>query len=147
MAEQFGVDGVRYMVLREVPFERDADVSFDGFARRYNADLANDFGNLLNRTLNMTGRYLDGRLPPATEANQAADAELRATAERVVAAYHDAMGRHHLGEALAAMMELARAANGYAEGQAPWSLVKAGDRGSPRASVVPRRSMLRFSNP
>ena len=60
MAALIGVDGVRYVVLREVPFERDADVSYDGFVRRYNADLANDFGNLLNRTLNMTGRYLDG---------------------------------------------------------------------------------------
>ena len=56
MVAKFGVDGVRYMVLAEVPFERDADVTFDGFARRYNADLANDFGNLLNRTLNMTGQ-------------------------------------------------------------------------------------------
>src|SRR6188508_1956648 len=57
MADQFGVDGVRYIVLREVPFERDADVTYDGYVRRYNADLANDFGNLLNRTLNMTTRY------------------------------------------------------------------------------------------
>ena len=55
------------MVLREVPFDRDADVSFDGFVRRYNADLANDFGNLLNRTLNMTGRYLDGERAAADE--------------------------------------------------------------------------------
>ena len=126
-AETFGVDGVRYMVLREVPFDRDADVSTEAFVRRYNADLANDLGNLVNRTVSMSRRYLDGRLPPVTDATQAADRELQATAERVVAAYHDAMERHHLHEALAAMMELAQAANGYAEGQAPWSLVKAGD--------------------
>ena len=126
-AQTFGVDGVRYMVLREVPFDRDADVSTEAFVRRYNADLANDLGNLVNRTVSMSSRYLDGHLPPVTDATDAADTELRATAERVVAAYHDAMGRHHLHEALAAMMELAQAANGYAEGQAPWSLVKAGN--------------------
>ena len=48
-----GADGARYVTLREVPFDRDADVSWDSFVRRYNADLANDFGNLLNRTVSM----------------------------------------------------------------------------------------------
>ena len=57
----FGSDGARYVVLREVPFDRDAEVSWDSFVRRYNADLANDFGNLVNRTVSMAGRYLDGR--------------------------------------------------------------------------------------
>ena len=59
----FGSDGARYVVLREVPFDRDAEVSWDSFVRRYNADLANDFGNLVNRTVSMTGRYLDGVRP------------------------------------------------------------------------------------
>jgi methionyl-tRNA synthetase len=126
-AATFGVDGVRYMVLREVPFDRDADVSTEAFVRRYNADLANDLGNLVNRTVSMSARYLGGSLPALTDAGQPADLELRATAERVVAAYHAAMAEHHLDQALASMMELVRAANGYAEGQAPWSLAKAGD--------------------
>ena len=129
MADRFGVDGVRYAVLREVPFDRDSNVTLDGFVRRYNADLANDLGNLVNRTVSMSARYLDRQLPPVADATEAADTDLRATAERAVADYHAAMERHHLDEALAAMMELAQAANGYAEGQAPWSLVKAGDVG------------------
>src|SRR3954447_7424955 len=58
-----GADGARFVTLREVPFDRDTDVSWDSFIRRYNADLANDYGNLLNRTLSMTGRYLDGVRP------------------------------------------------------------------------------------
>ena len=70
MVAQMGVDGVRYVVLREVPFDRDADVSLDGFLRRYNADLANDFGNLLNRTLNMTSRYLEGERPEPAAARR-----------------------------------------------------------------------------
>ena len=56
----FGVDGVRYLVLREIPFDRDGDVTLEGLVRRYNADLANDLGNLLNRTVSMANRYLDG---------------------------------------------------------------------------------------
>ncbi len=64
----FGADGARYVALREVPFDRDADVSWDSFVRRYNADLANDFGNLVNRTVSMVGRYLGGARPaPAAE--------------------------------------------------------------------------------
>jgi methionyl-tRNA synthetase len=127
MADLFGVDGVRYAVLREVPFERDADVTYDGFVRRYNADLANDLGNLLNRTVSMTNRYLSGRLPPVTDATAAADRKLQTTAERAVDAYGDAMARHRLADGLTAMMDLAGAANGYAESQAPWSLNKAGE--------------------
>jgi len=127
MADTFGVDGVRYVVLREVPFDRDADVTYDGFVRRYNADLANDLGNLVNRTVSMSARYLDGHLPSPADASQPADTELRAIAERSVAAYHDAMSRHHLDEALAAMMAIVGAANGYAESQAPWALAKAGE--------------------
>jgi methionyl-tRNA synthetase len=126
-ADTFGVDGVRYVVLREVPFDRDADVTYDGFVRRYNADLANDLGNLVNRTVSMSKRYREGRLPAVTDATQPADDEIRAAAARVIATYHAAMERHHLDEALAAIMELAGAVNGYAEGQAPWSLNKAGD--------------------
>jgi methionyl-tRNA synthetase len=125
-AATFGVDGVRYMVLREVPFDRDADVSTEAFVRRYNADLANDLGNLVNRTVSMSARYLEGRLPSLADATQPADLELRATTEHVVAAYHAAMGEHHPDQALAAMMELVGAANGYAESQAPWALARDG---------------------
>ncbi len=127
MADRFGVDGIRYVVLREVPFERDADVTFDGFIRRYNADLANDLGNLVNRTVSMTNRYLDGSLPPLQPSGIEADEAMGATAERVVAAYGTAMEGHLLADALSAMMELVGAANGYAESQAPWSLNKAGE--------------------
>jgi len=126
-ADQLGVDGTRYVVLREVPFDRDADVTWDGFIRRYNADLANDLGNLVNRTVSMSARYLDGVLPPVTDAVQAPDLGVRDLAERVVAAYRAAMDRQHIDEALAAMMELVGAVNGYAESQAPWALHRAGE--------------------
>jgi methionyl-tRNA synthetase len=125
MSDLFGVDGVRYLVLREVPFDRDGDVTFDGMVRRYNADLANDLGNLVNRTVSMSARYVDGALrAPANPVE--ADRELQHAAERAIASYHAAVTRLHFDEALAAVIELTRAANGYVESQAPWSLNKSG---------------------
>ena len=123
----FGVDGVRYLVLREVPFDRDGDVTFDGFLRRYNADLANDLGNLVNRTVSMSSRYLGGSLPPLAGSSAPADTQLSDAAARNISVYHDAMTRLQFDEALAAVIDLTRAANGYIESQAPWALNKAGD--------------------
>ena len=116
----FGVDGIRYLVLREIPFDRDADITLEGLVRRYNADLANDLGNLLNRTVSMANRYLDGQLPALAQTDAEADVDLRAAAARAWDGYRDAMQRQHLDEALAAMIDLVRAGNGYAESQAPW---------------------------
>jgi methionyl-tRNA synthetase len=124
---RFGVDGVRYLVLREVPFDRDGDVTGEALVRRYNADLANDLGNLVNRTVSMVGRYFDGRGPAAPTAADGADGELRAAAAGGVERYRAAMGRLHFDEALAALGDITRAGNGYAESQAPWVLAKAGD--------------------
>ena len=126
-ARLFGVDGIRYLVLREIPFDRDGDITFEGLVRRYNADLANDLGNLVNRTISMSARYLGGSLPPLGPGDAVADAELRASAESSVGTYRAAMERQHLDEALAAVIALTRSANGYAESQAPWSLNKAGE--------------------
>jgi methionyl-tRNA synthetase len=125
MSDLFGVDGVRYLVLREVPFDRDGDVTFEGMVRRYNADLANDLGNLVNRTVSMSARYVDGALrAPANPVE--ADRELQEAAGRAIASYHGAVTRLHFDEALAAVIDLTRAANGYVESQAPWSLNKNG---------------------
>ena len=128
MADQLGVDGVRYVVLREVPFDRDADVSYDGFIRRYNADLANDFGNLLNRTLNMTSRYVDGERP-AAGAGDLADAWAGACRR-----YGEAMERYLLHDALAALWEFVGEANRHVEREQPWALAKAAKSGDERAA-------------
>jgi methionyl-tRNA synthetase len=123
----FGVDGIRYLVLREIPFDRDADVTLDGLVRRYNADLANDLGNLVNRTVSMSGRYLGGSLPSVRMADAPADVELRTAVQRAIEAYHAAMKSLHFDEALGAVMQVSGAVNGYAESQAPWSLKGAGE--------------------
>jgi methionyl-tRNA synthetase len=125
----FGSDGARYVALREVPFDRDAEVSWDSFIRRYNADLANDFGNLVNRTVAMTNRYLDGERPgPGDEGSLAAvaGAALRAYGERLDACL--------LHDALAALWTLVEAANRLVDAEKPWELAKAAKTGDTAAN-------------
>jgi methionyl-tRNA synthetase len=130
MADRFGVDGVRYMVLREVPFDRDADVSFESFTRRYNADLANDFGNLLNRTLTMAARYIEGERPSAGP-----DDELAVAWSRAWRTYSERMDKYLLHDALAALWEFVGEANRFVDREQPWTLAKqakAGDEAAAR---------------
>jgi methionyl-tRNA synthetase len=117
----FGSDGARYVSLREVPFDKDAEVSWDSFVRRYNADLANDFGNLVNRTVSMAGRYLDGRRPAA---RPAADATLASAWSRTVATYAEKLDALLLHDALAALWDFVGEANRFVEAEQPWALAK-----------------------
>lgn len=119
-----GTDGARYVVLREVAFDRDTEVSWDSFVRRFNADLANDFGNLVNRTVSMTNRYLDGRRPGPT------DGSLATGWPAILAAHDTALDAYLLHDALAALWEFVGAANRLVDAERPWDLhraVRAGD--------------------
>ncbi|HEY7600058.1 MAG TPA: methionine--tRNA ligase, partial [Candidatus Limnocylindrales bacterium] len=131
MAATFGVDGVRYVVLREVPFDRDGDVSYDGFVRRYNADLANDFGNLLNRTLNMTARYLDGARPAP---RPVADAPLATAWEQAWHRYAKRLESFLLHDAIAGVWEFVGAANRLVDAEQPWALAKQAAAGDDAAA-------------
>jgi methionyl-tRNA synthetase len=124
-----GADGARFVTLREVPFDRDTDVSWDSFVRRYNADLANDYGNLLNRTLSMTGRYLDGERPPVSR-----DGELARAWVTTFQRYGQHLQACLLHEALADLWGFVGSANRYVDAQQPWALAKqakAGDEAAP----------------
>jgi methionyl-tRNA synthetase len=123
-----GSDGARYVTLREVAFDRDTEVSWDSFVRRYNADLANDFGNLVNRTVSMANRYLGGERPAAVGGPLAA-----AWAERL-AASDAAFGRNLLHEALAALWEFVGAANRFVDAEKPWELARAAKAGDDAAA-------------
>jgi len=128
VVKALGTDGARYVTLREVPFDRDADVSWNSFVRRYNADLANDFGNLVNRSLTMTGRYLAGeRTAPARAGTLAA--AWPAQLER----YETSLGGCLLHEALAALWEFVGEANRFVETERPWVLAKAAKGGDAMA--------------
>jgi methionyl-tRNA synthetase len=122
----FGTDGARYVVLREVPFDKDADVSWDGFVRRYNADLANDFGNLVNRTVTMAGRYLGGERPAPRPAVESPLAEGWAD---TLARYGEAIDGCLLHEALAELWEFVGGANKTVDAEQPWVLAKAASGG------------------
>jgi methionyl-tRNA synthetase len=122
-------DGARYVSLREVAFDRDTEVSWDSFVRRYNADLANDFGNLVNRTVSMANRYLDGERPAPTEGSLAfAWTERRA-------AYRTAVEACLLHSALAELLEFVGAANRFVDAEKPWELAKAAKAGDSEAAT------------
>jgi methionyl-tRNA synthetase len=125
----FGQDGARYVVLREVPFDRDAEVSWDSFVRRYNADLANDFGNLLNRTVSMTNRYLEGERPAP------AGGPLADVAGGALATYVERLEGCLLHEALTALWTIVENANRYVDNRRPWDLAKAAKSGDEAAST------------
>jgi methionyl-tRNA synthetase len=118
----FGTDGARYVLLREVPFDRDAEVSWDSFVRRYNADLANDFGNLVNRTVSMTRRYLQGVRPmPRTAWESPLGDGWPATLGR----YVDALEGCRLHDALGELWDFVGRSNRLVDAEKPWELAKA----------------------
>jgi methionyl-tRNA synthetase len=117
----FGSDGARYAVLREVPFDRDAEVSWDSFVRRYNADLANDFGNLVNRTVSMTNRYLGGERP----APGSGETPLRERWAETLRTYADRLDTCLLHDALAELWTFVGDANKLVDAEQPWTLAKA----------------------
>ena len=131
MVVALGTDGTRYVALCEVPFDRDAEVSWDSFVRRYNADLANNFGNLVNRTVSMTNRYLDGARPAPGVAGGSALAEGWAnTIERV----RDRLEACLLHDALAELWEFVGRANKTVDAERPWDLAKAAKAGDTAAA-------------
>ena len=123
LAAAYGVDALRYFLLREVPFGADGDFSRAKLVNRLNVELANDLGNLAQRTLSLIARNCDGRLP-ARAALTESDAALRAAAEALPGAVGERLGRQALHEALEECWRLIRAANAYIDQQAPWALRK-----------------------
>jgi methionyl-tRNA synthetase len=123
MVRTYGADAFRYFLLREVPFGLDGDFSRKALVHRVNSELANDFGNLVNRTLGMLGKYFGGTIPaPAPPGEE--DLALIAKSREVVAAVDEAMEDLEFHKALAAAWELVKAGNKYVDASAPWVLAK-----------------------
>jgi methionyl-tRNA synthetase len=124
LMKRFGADALRYFLARDMTFGQDASYSDEAFLERYNADLANALGNAASRTLSMTGRYLDGRVPAPTS-----DGPVPAAAEEAVAAYRRLMEQAEPNRALEAAWALLRAIDGHIQEQQPWARAKEGDAG------------------
>jgi methionyl-tRNA synthetase len=122
-SKEWGADALRYLLLRHVGFTDDVDVSPEIFTARYNADLANNLGNLVQRTVAMIGRYREGRIPPPARGGAS---ELRDMAERAVRAHDEAAARLAFDEALAAIFALVDATNLHYDQTKPWALAKSG---------------------
>jgi len=124
LAKKYGVDAVRYTLLRELPFGQDGDVSPVAFVKRVNFDLANDLGNLLNRTVSMVNKYFDGVVPRYNGHVTEFDAELEnfivSTVEKVEANFE----RMHFSALLADIWALVSRTNKYIDETSPWILAK-----------------------
>jgi len=123
LAEEFGVDAVRYYSLSEMPFAQDGSITYESVISKYNSDLANTLGNLVNRTVAMVNKYFEGVVyaPVATEA---VDEELISFAKDTVATYITKMDEYKVSEAIEAVMNLARRSNKYIDETMPWTLAK-----------------------
>ncbi|MGV7221646.1 MAG: methionine--tRNA ligase [Nitrospinales bacterium] len=134
LIDQFGVDVIRYFLLREVPFGLDGDFSHKALIGRINSDLANNLGNLLNRSLNMLDKYFEGVVPsPDTIGEE--DQTLIAKASEVIAEVHKLYDELAYSKILAKIWEFLDTTNQYINTTAPWNLQKT-DEGKKRLATV-----------
>jgi methionyl-tRNA synthetase len=128
IADKYGVDPLRYFLMAEMTLGQDASFTEEAFVLRYNADLANDLGNLASRALKMVAKNLDGQVPAPVK-DRVGDGELQL--ERTCLGAIEAMERHlasmSLDRGLAEVMGAVRAANKYFDAKAPWKMNKEGD--------------------
>ena len=134
----YGSDAVRYFLMREILFGADGDFSHMGFMTRYNADLANDLGNLAHRALSMTTKWLGGTIPSIDE-NTAADDALQAVADKAVAGFAENIEAMQVSTALESLWSLVQAGNKYIDDEEPWKLNREGN--TVRLSGVMRRCL------
>ncbi|MBC7953913.1 MAG: methionine--tRNA ligase, partial [Rhodospirillaceae bacterium] len=123
LIEKYGLDQVRYFLLREVPFGNDGDYSHRAMVTRMNSELANDYGNLAQRSLSMVAKNCGNAVPQHGQPNED-DREMLDAAHGLLPKVRDALDRQMFHEALEAMWMVIRAANGYVDRQAPWALKK-----------------------
>ncbi len=123
LAKRFGIDAVRYYLLSEIPFAQDGTITYESFITKFNTDLANTLGNLVNRSIAMTNKYFGGTVTKG-EIFDDFDRELIATAKESIEKYHNLMDIYRNADAVEAVMALARRCNKYIDETAPWALAK-----------------------
>ncbi len=123
LAKRFSTDAVRYYLLSEIPFAQDGTITYESFINKFNADLANTLGNLVNRSVAMTNKYFDGKVS-FKECDNEFDKDLIATAKEATQKYHSLMDIYRNADAVNAVMNLAKRCNKYIDETTPWSLAK-----------------------
>ena len=124
LIERYGLDSLRYYLLREVPFGSDGVFTPEGFVERINFDLANDLGNLLNRTVAMINKYFDGVIPVYKGSSNEFEKQLLAMNEETVVKYEEAMEKMEFSVALSSIWQLVSRTNKFIDETQPWVLAK-----------------------
>lgn len=123
LVRRFGVDAVRYYSLHEMPYAQDGNITYETFIARYNSDLANTLGNLVNRTVAMINKYFDGVIGSGENSGDFDD-ELKETCENAVAAVVKKMKTWHIADSLDIIWKIVDRANKYIDETMPWALAK-----------------------
>jgi len=144
LADYFGdADVLRYLLLREIAFDRDGDFTIEQALTRYNAELANELGNLFSRVLSMVNRYLDGKVPAWSDE---AAADLARLTDGVVDRYSDRMNELAFDEGLDALWSAVQAGNRYVEARKPWAQAKEDDKAPLEVTLRALLEVLRLSS-
>ena len=136
LVERYGVDAVRYYLTREINFGSDGSFSPEQFVERINADLANSYGNLLNRTVSMISKYFDGVIPEYKGQVTEFDSSLEGMIDATISSYESNMDDLKITDAIAAVNELVNRANKYIDETTPWALAKDESKRDELASVM-----------
>lgn len=123
LANVFGVDALRYIMLHEMPYERDGHLTLELMIERINTDLANIMGNLVNRSVSMVNKYFDGSIT-VNNVNEDIDTALIEEARTLIDRVSEKMDTHHVSDAISEVVSLFRSANKYIDETTPWTLAK-----------------------
>jgi len=123
LASRFGVDGVRYYALSEMPYANDGSITYENIINRFNTDLANNLGNLVNRTVAMTKKYFDGVIPAQGE-TEGVDSELKNCVAESITKFCGLMDDFRIAEAAECVFDMLSRANKYIDETTPWALAK-----------------------
>ena len=124
LANRFGVDGVRYYAISEMPYANDGSITYENIINRYNTDLANNLGNLLSRTIAMTKKYFGGTIPQNVVFDYEFDNDLKSKTADCVSKFTTLMDEFRLADAAACVFDMLSRANKYIDETTPWILAK-----------------------